>query len=127
MSDSEPTLPSHDAPPSIRRFELVRYEDESGVSGVGRVAVGVKFPSGYCEIEWLNDENDRVQTEFNGHASYPGGIDDVREVHGHGGRTEVRWMDPEPGFHDTTSRLPEDLQDPDDRELDPIPEEDEHR
>jgi len=76
-----------------RRFQLVRHEDESGVSGTGVVAVGAEFPSGYVEMEWLNTENDRVQTEMNGHASYPGGIDDLVEVHGHGGRTEVVWVD----------------------------------
>lgn len=76
-----------------RRFQLVRHEDESGVSGTGVVAVGTEFPSGYVEMEWLNTENDRVQTEMNGHASYPGGIDDLVEVHGHGGRTEVVWVD----------------------------------
>lgn len=77
----------------IKRFKLVRSEDESGVSGTGVVAVGAMFPSGYCEIEWLNDENSNVQTSFNGHATYPGGPDDVIEVHGHGGRTSIEWID----------------------------------
>lgn len=81
--------------PLIRRFELVRHEDESGVSGTGVVAVGVEFPNGFVEIQWLNDHNPSVSTEANGHASYPGGIEDVIEVHGHDGRTEVRWVDDE--------------------------------
>lgn len=76
----------------IRRFNLVRTEDESGVSGTGIVAVGVAFPNGYVEMQWLNDENNRVETEANGHASYPGGISDVEEVHGHGGRTEIEYI-----------------------------------
>lgn len=76
-----------------RRFHLVRAEDESGVSGTGIVAVGVEFPSGYVEMEWLNDENENVNTEMNGHASYPGGIEDAMIVHGHGGKTEVKWID----------------------------------
>lgn len=79
----------------IRRFKLVRTEDESGVSGTGVVAVGAQFPSGYCEIEWLNTENNTVDTTFNGHASYPGGPEDVIEVHGHGGRTTIEWVDDE--------------------------------
>lgn len=79
----------------LRRFQFVRDEDESGVSGTGIVAVGCEFPSGYVEIEWLNSENDRVQTEMNGRSSYPGGIDDAREVHGHGGKTRVEWIDGE--------------------------------
>lgn len=77
----------------VRRFRLVRTEDESGVSGTGIVAVGAMFPSGYCEMEWLNDENNRVSTEMNGHASYPGGPDDLIEVHGHEGRTTIEWID----------------------------------
>jgi len=77
----------------LRRFKLVRDEDESGVSGTGVVAVGVQFPSGYCEMEWLNDENNRVDTAFNGHASYPGGADDLIEVHGHDGRTRIEWIE----------------------------------
>lgn len=78
---------------SIRRFNLVRTADESGVSGTGVVAVGVVFPNGYVEIQWLNDENNRVQTNANGHASYPGGVEDVIEVHGHEGKTTLEWVD----------------------------------
>lgn len=77
----------------VRRFKLVRTEDESGVSGTGVVALGAEFPSGYCELEWLNDENDGLDTEQNGHAAYPGGVDDLLKVHGHGGRTDVEWID----------------------------------
>lgn len=77
----------------VRRFRLVRTEDESGVSGTGIVAVGAMFPSGYCEMEWLNADNSRVETCFNGHASYPGGPDDLIEVHGHEGRTTIEWVD----------------------------------
>jgi hypothetical protein len=82
-----------------KRFQLIRHEDESGVSGTGVVAVGVEFPSGYCQIEWLNSENNSVDTEMNGHASYPGGIDDLIEVHGHEGLTEVVWVDSKEDDH----------------------------
>ena len=34
-------------------FQLLPHEDPSGVSGVGRVAVGVVFPSGKVVLEWL--------------------------------------------------------------------------
>lgn len=79
----------------LRRFELVRSEDESGVSGTGTVAVGVEFPDGAVAMQWLNEENDRVQTTRNGWAIYPSrdGVEDTVEVHGHEGRTEVRWLD----------------------------------
>lgn len=77
----------------IRRFNLVRSEDESGVSGTGIVAVGVEFPNGAVELQWLNDENNAVETAMNGHASYAGGIADVKAVHGHGGRTAVEFIE----------------------------------
>lgn len=76
-----------------RRFKLVRHEDESGVSGTGVVAYGVEFADGYCTLQWLNDQNPNVETERNGLASYPGGVEDVEEVHGHDGRTQVEWID----------------------------------
>ena len=68
----------------IRRFALLRHEDESGVSGVGIVAVGVEFPSGTCVIEWV------VQPATHG---WYGSIAEVEQVHGHGGKTEVIWRD----------------------------------
>jgi len=34
-------------------FALVRKQDFSGVSGTGKVLVGMIFPSGKCVIEWL--------------------------------------------------------------------------
>ena len=42
------------SPPRLRVFHLLRDEDPSGVSGVGRVAVGVVFPSGKVVLEWLD-------------------------------------------------------------------------
>lgn len=86
-------MSEYDSNYQCRRFELVRDEDVSGVSGTGVVAVGCQFPSGLCHIEWRNDENSSVETEFNGQAQYPGGIDDAIEVHGHDGRTTIRWVD----------------------------------
>ncbi|ADJ16411.1 hypothetical protein [Halalkalicoccus jeotgali] len=77
----------------VRRFDLVRKEDESGVSGTGVVAVGVEFSNGYVELQWLNDDGNDVDAEENGHASYPGGVEDTIRVHGHDGRTEIRWLD----------------------------------
>ena len=34
-------------------FSMNRKEDESGVSGTGRVLVGVIFPSGKVIVEWI--------------------------------------------------------------------------
>ena len=61
-------------------FQLLRDEDPSGVSGVGRVAVGVVFPSGKVVLEWLGSH-------------YTFGIYDnlkrVEHIHGHGGKTRI--------------------------------------
>ena len=67
-----------------RLFFLMRLEDESGVSGLGNVAVGVQFPSGNCVIEWL--------VEPHTHGWYDN-VEDVVRVHGHGGKTIVCWED----------------------------------
>jgi hypothetical protein len=69
-----------DSPPELRVFQLLRDEDPSGVSGVGRVAVGVVFPSGKVVLEWLGAHNTL------------GIYDDLRRVehiHGHGGKTRI--------------------------------------
>jgi hypothetical protein len=64
----------------MRPFWLQRVEDESGVSGVGLVAEGVVFSSGWCALTWLTD-----------HASvafYPS-LEVVEAIHGHGGKTKI--------------------------------------
>lgn len=78
-----------------RRFELVRNEDYSGVSGEGVVATGVEFPDGAVFMQWRNTENDDLETDSNGCAFKPGpdGVKATIEVHGHEGRTELRWVD----------------------------------
>lgn len=69
-----------------RRFKLVRHEDESGVSGTGTVAYGVAFPepNGRAVLGWV--------TEVNSVAVYSS-LAEVREIHGHDGKTEVVILD----------------------------------
>lgn len=78
-----------------RRFELVRMDDYSGVSGTGVVAVGVAYPDGAVHMQWRNAENDDLETDSNGVAFKPApdGIEATIEIHGHEGRTELRWID----------------------------------
>lgn len=66
----------------IKKFSLERNQDPSGVSGVGIVAVGVKFPSGKCVLEWL-----RFQNSINVFDS----IEDIEKIHGHNGTTRIIW------------------------------------
>lgn len=74
-----------------RRFVLVRHEDETGVSTEqgaqpGQVvAWGVTFPDGVTVTRWCVSEI-RQTAVF-------ASIEDVEAIHGHGGKTQVEWMD----------------------------------
>ncbi len=70
---------------SFRRFLLFRTEDECRVSGTGIVAEGIQFSSGQCVIDWLT-ETPSVGIYSN--------LSDLLAVHGHGGKTVVKWIDP---------------------------------
>jgi hypothetical protein len=78
-----------------RRFELVREEDVSETSGTGVVAVGVEYPDGAVHMQWRNAENDDLETDSNGCAFKPApdGLAATEEIHGHDGRTHVRFID----------------------------------
>jgi hypothetical protein len=69
---------------NMKKFYLNRIEDESGVSGTGRVAEGVQFSNGKCAISWL--------TNFTSVAVYDS-IYDVIAIHGHQGKTQIVWVD----------------------------------
>jgi hypothetical protein len=58
----------------MRRFQLVRYVDPSGVSGTGIVAEGVQFTDQTVTLRWCSGRP--ATTVWNG-------IDDVLAVHGH--------------------------------------------
>lgn len=83
-----------------RRFRLVRTEDVSGMSGTGVVAVGVAYKDGAVHLQWRNAENPTLETDSNGMATKPApdGVAATAEIHGHGGRTRLWWIDPP---HDT--------------------------
>jgi hypothetical protein len=65
---------------ALRVFELLRDEDVSGVSGVGRVAVGAVFPSGRVVLEWLGANSSFEIFEQ---------LEHVDRIHGHGGKTRL--------------------------------------
>ncbi|RLM67644.1 hypothetical protein [Halorubrum sp. Atlit-26R] len=81
-----------------RRFELVREEDVSETSGTGVVAVGVEYPDGAVHMQWRNADNDGLETDANGCAFKPApdGLVATEEIHGHDGRTTVRFLDGAP-------------------------------
>jgi len=69
----------------MKIFYLNRTEDESGVSGTGRVAQGFIFDNGKVCVTWLS-EHPSVTIYDN--------IGDVRAIHGHAGKTEIA-MEPD--------------------------------
>tara|TARA_R100001443_G_scaffold39671_2_gene53091 strand:+ start:938 stop:1279 length:342 start_codon:yes stop_codon:yes gene_type:complete len=65
---------------NMKTFYLNRVEDESGISGTGRVAQGFIFDNGKVAVTWLS-EHPSVTVYDN--------IGEVSAIHGHGGKTEI--------------------------------------
>jgi len=68
----------------VKRFELHRDEDSSGVSGTGRVAEGVVFSNGKVALTWL--------TKYSSIAIYDN-IEAAIQIHGHAGKTRFVYLD----------------------------------
>ena len=66
----------------MKIFYLKREEDESGISGTGRVAQGFVFDNGKVAVTWLS-EHPSVTIYDN--------IGEVHAIHGHGGKTIVEF------------------------------------
>ena len=64
----------------MKVFYLKRVEDESGVSGTGRIAQGLIFDNGKVALAWLSEHPSMTIYDS---------IGEVRAIHGHGGKTEV--------------------------------------
>lgn len=69
---------------NMKRFVLRRHEDVSGTSGTGVVAEGVQFSNGSISLHWIS-QYESVEQVAN--------IAVVEEIHGHGGKTEIVWID----------------------------------
>lgn len=72
----------------MRRFQLIRHEDPTGISGTGFVAEGVAFADDLVVLRWRTAWPTSV-------VFHDRGVDSVYALHGHDGRTEVRWLDDE--------------------------------
>lgn len=68
----------------MRRFALYRKQDISGISGTGLIVEGVEFSDGRVALRWV--------TPLRSTCVYDS-IEDVEAIHGHGGATELRWID----------------------------------
>lgn len=74
----------------MKRFYLHRDQDASGVSGLGNVAEGCQFDTGWCALTWITslDEQDTVISMYKS-------IERIEKIHGHQGMTKVVWVDDE--------------------------------
>jgi hypothetical protein len=68
----------------VRRFELQRDIDETGISGTGRIAEGVEFSSGECALKWSTAVWSVV---------FYLNVAAVEHIHGHQGKTRLVWLD----------------------------------
>lgn len=88
----QPVVPVKDdlapvvGPALPRVFSLVRYDDVSEVSGTGIVAQGVQFRDGQVVLQWCCPGLPSSVAVW-------GSVEDVLTIHGHHGRTVVKWAD----------------------------------
>lgn len=67
----------------MRMFYLERTDDESGVSGIGRVAEGVVFEDGTAALRW--------RTQWRSTAVYEN-VEHLERIHGHQGKTKIVYL-----------------------------------
>lgn len=70
----------------MRRFHLLRLEDETGISGTGVVTNGIEFSDGTVVMSWNTDTTSVAIYRC---------MDDVITIHGHQGKTVLQWADDE--------------------------------
>lgn len=66
----------------MRKFRLDRVIDSTGVSGTGVIAEGIVFSDGTVAMRWL--------TRWRSTGFYSS-MEDLLEIHTHGGDTVVLW------------------------------------
>lgn len=65
---------------AMKIFYLKRIEDESGVSGTGRVAQGFIFDNGKVAVTWLSEHPSVTIYDS---------IGEIHAIHSHEGKTEI--------------------------------------
>lgn len=66
----------------MKSFYLYRTEDESGISGTGRVAQGFVADNGKATLFWLSEHPSVTVYDS---------VGEVQAIHGHNGKTELRF------------------------------------
>ena len=77
----------------MKLFHFYRNDDQTGVSGTGPVVEGVEFTNGWCALRWISNKSSMCFYQS---------IDEVKAIHGHGGKTEIIVHDFEPMKKRTT-------------------------
>jgi hypothetical protein len=72
-----------------RRFVLERIHDATGISGTGIVCEGCQFSNGKVAVAWHTARGIASVTIYDT-------PEQVAEIHGHEGRTIIRWLDDPP-------------------------------
>lgn len=81
-----------------KAFHFQRVEDETGISGDGRVAEGFEFTDGTCVVRWL--------THTPSTNIYPN-LKSAVKVHGHKGKTKliIDWVEDEDGYKEEVGEV----------------------
>lgn len=78
-----------------RRFNLVRTEDVSGLSGTGTVGEGCEFSDGTVVLRWRDAESEEVRARgVRPTTVLFESLDSVLALHGHNGATTIEMVDP---------------------------------
>lgn len=87
--------PAEAAHPSFRRFIVRRHVDVTGISGTGVPVEGVVFSDGWGVSHWLDRPPMREPKTEIWHKPWyrRRGKDPFTKVSGHGGKSEVVWID----------------------------------
>lgn len=72
-------------PIRMRRFVFERIKDNNATSGEGTVVEGVQFTDGKVALRWRTPVSSLVIWD---------NIESALLIHGHGGDTRIRWIDP---------------------------------
>lgn len=80
----------------MRRFEMHRDVDHSGLSGTGLVAEGVEFEDGTTVVRWRETSGPNYERGVRATTVIFPNAAAVEALHGHGGATRLVWKDPAP-------------------------------
>lgn len=65
----------------MKVFALIRHVDVTGISGIGKIAVGVEWPDGTCTMFWLGTKT---------HGFYHD-MEQIMQIHCYSGNAHVEF------------------------------------